>query len=235
MTDRPAAAVVAVERQIDHKFKNPAVLISALTHPTAVRGDRPGEDYQRLEFLGDRVLGVAVADMLLEAFPDADEGELSRRFADLVRKETCADIAAALKLGAAMITGGGKQQNAALRTRNVLGDLCESVIAAIYLDGGFEAAQRFVETNWRERMMTRPSSRHNAKTELQEWAQSKGYSPPTYSVVGKSGPDHEPSFVIEAKVDGLDPEIGEGASRRKAEQAAAARVLVREGIWSQPA
>ncbi len=234
MTNRGAATIAAVEGRIGHRFKNRAFLVSALTHATAVDGDTPGQDYQRLEFLGDRVLGLVVADMLLEAFPGADEGELSRRFADLVRKETCADVAAALKLGAALIVGGGRSQIAALRTRNVLGDICESVIAAVYLDGGFDAARQFVEANWRQRMMTRPGERRNPKTELQEWAQGQGLPPPDYVVVDRSGPDHEPRFAVEARVGMLDPEVGDGASRRKAEQAAATSLLVREGIWPQP-
>lgn len=223
--------VAAVEGRIGHVFADRARLVAALTHPSAADGAPPGTDYQRLEFLGDRVLGLAVSDMLYEAFPGADEGELSRRLADLVRKETCAGVAVSLQLGAAMIVGGGKLQRRALRTRNVLGDLCESVIAAIYLDGGFDAARGFVARNWRERMLSGRQVRRNAKTELQEWAQSRGLPAPVYEITGRSGPDHEPEFAVEARIESMEPAIGHGTSRRKAEQAAAGALLEREGIW----
>ncbi len=229
MTKR--AAWSALEARLAYTFRDPAHLETALTHASAVEQGKGKVTYERYEFLGDRVLGLVVADMLLAAFPDADEGELNRRFVELVRKETCADVAAALGLGDGLIVGGGRANRAALGTRKVLGDICESVIAAIYLDGGPAAARAFIEANWHERMRRGRGGRRSAKTALQEWAQGRGLPPPRYHLVDRSGPDHEPEFVVEAEVDGLDPETGAGATRRKAEQAAAVRVLEREGVW----
>jgi ribonuclease-3 len=223
-------AMAAVERRLGYTFGDRSYLVTALTHGTAVDGDDEREDYQRLEFLGDRVLGLVVSTMLMEEFPDADEGELSRRFADLVRKETCADVAVSLELGAALIVGGGQQQLAALRTRNVLGDICESVIAAIYVDSDFETAQAFVERNWHQLMLTGRGATRSAKTALQEWGQQQGMATPKYRISDKSGPDHHPHFVIEVSVGDLAPERGEGRSRRAAEQDAAANLLTREGV-----
>lgn len=228
MKSAGGAALTALERRIGHRFKNRELILTALTHASAASAER--DNYQRLEFLGDRVLGLAIAEMLLEAFPDATEGELSPRLAELVRKETCAGVAITLGLGEALVIGGGKSQQRALQTRNVLGDVCEAVIAAIFLDGGFEAARKFIVANWRERMLSvRPVS--NAKTALQEWAQGKGLPPPTYSISGKTGPDHASVFAVRVHVDTFAVSHGEGRTRREAEQDAAQALLIREGVW----
>jgi ribonuclease-3 len=228
------ALLDALEGRTDYRFKNRSLLVTALTHASAVGDARiaTGETYQRLEFLGDRVLGLVVAGMLLDTFPAASEGELSSRFADLVRKETCADVAVALDIGGAVVFGGSRAQHRALLTVNVLGDVCEALIAAIYLDGGFAAAQSFVEANWRERMLEAPVGGRNAKSALQEWAQARGYGTPTYEIAGRSGPDHAPTFIISVSLGAIPPGRGEGHSRREAEQAAATAVLLREGVWS---
>ncbi len=228
------APLDALERRTDYRFKDRSLLTTALTHASAVGDARIAADvtYQRLEFLGDRVLGLVVSAMLLEAFPEAAEGELSSRLADLVRKETCAEVASALDMGAAVVFGGSRAQQRALLTVNVLGDVCEALIAAIYLDGGFEAARRFVETHWRERMLETPLGGRNAKSTLQEWTQGQGHGTPTYEISERSGPDHAPTFVIVVRVGTLEPGRGEGRNRREAEQAAATAVLIREGIWS---
>ncbi len=227
------AVLDALERRIDYRFQSRQFLITALTHASAVGDARiaTGETYQRFEFLGDRVLGLVVAEMLLEAFPAATEGELSSRLADLVRKETCAEVAVGLDLGPAVVFGGNRAQQRALQTVNVLGDVCEALIAAIYLDGGFEAAQAFIATHWRERMLEAPLSGRNAKTALQEWAQAQGHGTPTYEISERSGPDHAPTFAISVRVGDLAVGRGEGRNRREAEQAAATAVLVREGVW----
>jgi ribonuclease III len=230
-----AAALAALEQRIGHSFKDHALLSTALTHSSAVAAgicSAPGT-YERLEFLGDRVLGLTVAEMLLQAFPEAPEGELSPRLARLVRKETCAEVAAELKIGEALITGGGKEQRRALQTRNVLGDACEAVIAAIYLDGGIDAARRFVSDHWRERMLNLRGPKQDAKTALQEWAQRIGKGTPSYSLVDRRGPDHASTFAVKVSVAGTEPSIGEGRSRRDAEQAAATTVLRREGVWTR--
>jgi ribonuclease-3 len=228
------ALLDALERRTNYHFKNRSLLATALTHASAMGDARvaTGETYQRLEFLGDRVLGLIVAAMLLEAFPDATEGELSSRLADLVRKETCAEVAMALDIGSAVVFGGNRAQQRALLTVNVLGDVCEALIAAIFLDGGFEAAGAFVQVQWRDRMLGAPVGSRNAKSALQEWAQAAGHGTPTYEIAGRSGPDHAPTFVITVRIGGLPPGRGEGRNRREAEQAAATAVLVREGIWA---
>ncbi len=227
------ALLDALERRADYRFGDRSLLTTALTHASAVGDARvaTGDTYQRLEFLGDRVLGLVVAGMLLEAFPEATEGELSSRLADLVRKETCAEVASELDIGDAVVFGGNRAQQRALLTVNVLGDVCEALIAAIYLDGGFAAAKRFVEGQWRERMLEAPVGGHNAKSALQEWAQARGHGTPTYEIAERTGPDHAPTFVIAVRMGELEPGRGEGRNRREAEQAAATAVLLREGIW----
>jgi ribonuclease-3 len=169
--------------------------------------------------------------MLLDAYPKATEGDLSRRLADLVRKETCAEVAAAVDVGGALRFGGGKAQRAALLTTNVLADVCEAVIAAIYQDGGLKAAQKFIAAHWQEKVLAELGPHGNAKATLQEWAQGKGFGVPDYTILTKSGPDHEPHFDVEAKVGALPPARGEGRTRRDAEQAAAGAMLKREGVW----
>ncbi len=228
------ALLDALERRTDYRFKDRSLLTTALTHASAVGDARITVDatYQRLEFLGDRVLGLVVAAMLLEAFPEAAEGELSSRLADLVRKETCADVASELDIGEAVVFGGSRTQQRALLTVNVLGDVCEALIAAIYLDGGFAAAKDFVEVHWRERMLEAPVGGRNAKSALQEWAQAAGHGTPSYEIAERSGPDHAPTFVITVRMGALEPGRGEGRNRREAEQAAATAVLLREGVWS---
>jgi ribonuclease-3 len=175
------------------------------------------------------VLALGVSEMMYAAFPKATEGELSRRLAELVRKETCADVAVALDMGSAVRVGGGKQGTRS--TINILGDVCEAVIAALYLDGGMEAARRFIEANWRVRMLAVEGPRRDAKTALQEWAQGRGLAAPVYEIVGRSGPDHALRFEVEVKVESLPVYHGTGRTRREAEQDAAALALLSQGVW----
>jgi ribonuclease III len=223
------AALAAVERRIGYTFDKSALLRTALTHASAASPSRGS--YQRFEFLGDRVLGLVISEMLIEMYPRATEGELSHRLAELVRKEACAEVAAKLDLGGGVTFGGSRAQRTSLLTINVLGDVCEAVIGAIYLDGGLEAARTFIGDNWREKILAWPGLHRNAKVTLQEWAQSKGMPVPDYSIVAKSGPDHEPHFEVEAIVETLAPARGAGRTRREAEQAAAGALLLREGVW----
>ncbi len=228
------AAIAALERRLGHQFSNQELLLTALTHASAV-GDfaSPSRaNYQRLEFLGDRVLALVIAEMLLEAFPRAPEGELAQRLTGLVRNESCAEVALALDLGQAIRFGGGEVQSGGRKKVAILGDVCEAVIGALHLDGGIDAARRFVAANWRERMLNWRGPLRDAKTTLQEWAQAKGLPTPTYTIVDRRGPDHAPIFVIEVVVDKAPPARGEGRSRREAEQEAATAVLRREGVWS---
>jgi ribonuclease-3 len=225
------AAAKAIEQRIGHTFATPALLETAFTHVSALKSARNrDESYQRLEFLGDHVLGLIVSDMLYRAFPKADEGELSKRLADLVRKETCADVAKTLGLDEAIKLGTvGAGVGARLR-KSVLGDICEAVIGAVFLDGGYAAAAQFVETNWLERMRKPVRPLRDAKTVLQEWAQGQGLPTPVYREIERSGPHHDPQFRVSVELPGLVPAEGVGGSKRAAEKLAALAMLKREGV-----
>lgn len=226
------AATDAIEERIGYKFTDPALLATAFTHVSALKPAtrHRADSYQRLEFLGDHVLGLIISDMLYRAYPRADEGELSKRLADLVRKESCADVAKSLglvddiKLGAV-----GAGAGARLR-KSVLGDICEAVIGAIYLDGGHAAAAAFVERNWVERMRKPRRPLRDPKTVLQEWAQSKGLPTPVYREIERTGPHHDPQFRVAVDLPGLAPAEGVGGSKRAAEKVAASVMIEREGV-----
>jgi ribonuclease-3 len=227
------ASLEEIEARIGHVFTDKGLLARALTHPSAVSGiEKRSGSYQRLEFLGDRVLGLAVAAMLFKALPDDDEGTLSRRLSDLVRAETCAEIAVVLGLGDGVHVGPTESQTAVGRRPGVLADLCEAVIGAIHLDAGWAAAEAFVIRNWSGRLVANAPPLRDAKSALQEWAQGRGLATPVYKVVARAGPDHAPLFTMAVIIPGLADGIGEGAAKRQAEIAAATSVLVREGVWS---
>jgi len=225
------AKLAAIEQQLGYGFKDAGLLTTALTHVSALKSARSRtESYQRLEFLGDHVLGLVVSDMLYRTFPNADEGELSKRLADLVRRETCADVAKSLGLLDAIKLGTvGHGAGARLRL-SVLGDICEAVIGAIYLDGGYAAAMAFIERNWVARMRKPVRALRDPKTILQEWAQGRGLPAPTYQEIDRSGPDHDPEFRVAVELPGLAPAEGRGSSKRVAEKAAASALLLREGV-----
>jgi len=229
------AATAALEARIGHKFADPTLLTTAFTHvsalkPTRKKGDKRGDSYQRLEFLGDHVLGLVVSDMLYRAFPKADEGELSKRLADLVRKESCADVAKLLGLADDIKLGQvGAGAGARLR-KSVLGDICEAVIGAVFLDGGYDAAAQFVERNWTERMHKPRRPLRDPKTVLQEWAQAKRLPTPVYREVERTGPHHDPQFRVAVDLPGLEPAEGVGGSKRAAEKVAASVMIEREGV-----
>lgn len=218
-----------LETMLGHVFHERGLLETALTHMSA-EAARHGS-YQRLEFLGDRVLGLSVADMLFQRYPQAEEGDMSRRLADLVRKETCAEIATAWDLGAFLRLGEGEILNGARKNRAILADACEAVIGAVFIDGGYDAARALVERGFGERLLRASRPLRDAKTALQEWAQGQGLATPTYSERGRSGPDHAPLFRIAAKIGGMPDAEAEGRSKRLAEQAAAEAFLRREGLW----
>jgi len=221
----------SLEERIGYRFTDVALLDSALSHISALKGARNrAGSYQRLEFLGDHVLGLVISDMLFRAFPKADEGELSRRLADLVRKETCAEIARTIDLGAA-IRLGSSEANAGGRTRPaILADVCEALIGAVYLDGGFAAAEALVGRLWAARMQTKAQPLRDPKTVLQEWAQARGLPTPAYREIARTGPDHDPEFRVAVQLPRLAPAEGSGRSKRAAEQAAAAAMMAREGV-----
>ncbi|HEX3506240.1 MAG TPA: ribonuclease III [Xanthobacteraceae bacterium] len=228
---RSKRSATELESRIGYRFKDAALLECALTHISALKGARNrAGSYQRLEFLGDHVLGLVISDMLYRTYPKADEGELSRRLADLVRKETCAEIARTIDLGPA-IRVGASEANAGARSRlAILADVCEAVIGAAYLDGSYKAAEELVERLWQARMQATAQPLRDPKTVLQEWAQARGLPTPAYREIARSGPDHDPEFRVAVQLPAFAPAEGLGRSKRAAEQAAASAMLVREGV-----
>jgi ribonuclease-3 len=228
---RKAKSLDELETRIGHVFADKAILERALTHISAAspRQGRGGS-YQRLEFLGDHVLGLAVSDMLYRAFPKADEGELSRRLADLVRRDTCAEVARAIDLGAALKLGNSESNAGGRKRTATLADVCEALIGAVFIDGGYMAAAALIERLWRERMLKPPAQLRDAKTMLQEWAQGRGLPAPVYREVERTGPHHSPKFRVAVDISDKPPAEGVGSSKRAAEQAAAAAMLTREGV-----
>jgi len=219
-----------LEERIGHCFAQAALLDVALTHISALSGKSRAGSYQRLEFLGDHVLGLVISDMLFRAFPAADEGELSRRLADLVRRETCADVARSVDLGAAIKLGASEANAGGRRRLAILADVCEALIGAVFLDGGYAAAAAMIERLWGERMRAPARPLRDPKTVLQEWAQARGLPTPSYREVARTGPHHDPEFRISVALPALEPAEGLGRSKRAAEQAAAAALLAREGV-----
>ena len=209
--------------KLGHKFQDEALLKRALTHA----GANSAQSNERLEFLGDRVLGLVVSETLYRRYPAEDEGALTRRVHALVRWEACAKVGEDIGLWDHLILT--RSEAAGGRARGpIVGSACEAVIAALYLDGGMAAARGFIERQW-EAMFADPGADvRDAKTRLQEWAQGRGRgdsAAPVYSLKQQAGPDHAPRFVVEAQVQGFDPVTGEGGSKRQAEQDAAAKLL----------
>lgn len=220
--------VRALEDRIGHVFADRNLIAAALTHVSAAAG-RKRETYQRLEFLGDRVLGLAVSTMLYEAFPEASEGELSRRLAGLVRKESCAEAALAWGADSCVRLGESEKQTKTTKMA-ILGDVCESIIGAVFLDAGYGAAEAVVTAAFGERMRSPGRPLRDPKTALQEWAQARGLPTPLYRETARSGPDHAPEFTISVEVPGYRNAEAKGLAKRLAEQAAAAVFIAREGI-----
>jgi ribonuclease-3 len=219
----------ALEGLIGYSFTDHDRLLRAITHSSARIG-KTG-NYERLEFLGDRVLGLSIAELLFTTFRSAGEGELSVRLNRLVSAEICAEVADELGLYKFVRTGADLKKITGQRMKNVRADVVESLIAAIYLDGGLEAARGFVLRNWTDRAISPALMRRDAKTELQEWTHQKFGFAPSYTVEDRSGPDHAPEFTVVVEVGGIAPERGTDRSKRAAEQVAAQRMLEREGVW----
>lgn len=228
MAGRKDADLGPLEARIGVNFSDKALLRQALRHVSACA--KRADSYQRLEFLGDRVLGLAVADLLFEHFPDAAEGELSRRLAELVRRETCAEVAAEWGVAPFIILGGGEAQSGGAQKAAILGDICESIIGAVFVDAGFDAARRLVRESFATRLDQVRAALRDPKSMLQEWAQGRGLATPVYRLDGQTGPDHAPRFLISAVIDGFEAAQGEGSSKRHAEQAAAEAFIAREKI-----
>lgn len=223
-----------LEARLGYRFADPDLLDRALTHSSAVSpGKRIERSYQRLEFLGDRVLGLVVADMLYRKFPKANEGELSRSLNTLVRKETCAAIARELDLGSELNLGESEARTGGATKEAILGDVAEAVIGAIYCDGGLGRAFEIVERLFGEHISQAGTERADAKTTLQEWAQGRGLEPPLYVEVERTGPDHAPQFTISVQLGKFDVVTAAGPSKKLAEHKAAERFLIREKVWRE--
>jgi len=225
--DQPAAPD-QLQQLLGHVFARPRLLEQALTH-ASLSGTDTGHraHYERLEFLGDRVLALVLAQLLFERYAEEREGALARRHADLVRRETLARVARSIGLTEHIRLSRGEEATGGRDNPAILADCCEAVIAALFLDGGLPAAARFVEAQWAPLLSERPRPPVDAKTALQEWAQGRGLALPTYRTVATEGPDHRPSFSVEVSVEGLPPVTATGSSKRVAEKAAAAELLRR--------
>lgn len=230
-----AAAAAELERRIGHDFKDRDLLERALTHSSVGDGARSVHHNERLEFLGDRVLNLCAAERLMTLDPDAREGELSRLLASLVNYHACARAAQRAGLPEAMRFSASATKIGARKSDAVLGDACEALIAALYIDGGLECARTFFLTFWAEEFERLHEPRlKDPKTQLQEWAQGRGLPLPAYEVVGREGPDHAPCFTVQVAVVGFAPERAQGRSRQDAEKAAAWMMLTkREGADAQ--
>lgn len=210
-----------LDQVLGHRFADGSLLNEALRHPSVV-GRR---SYQRLEFLGDRVLGTVIAEALLRAFPDAPEGDLAVRLNELVRRETLASVAGDIGLAPYVTMSAGEERTGGREKPAILADICESLIGALYLDGGLAAAKAFVMRHWEDRLQSASSAGKDAKTQLQEWAQARGLPPPVYSDVACEGPPHDPVFTVEVSFDADRRCQAKGGSKRTAEQRAARLLL----------
>jgi ribonuclease III len=219
-----------LETKLGYRFKDAAMIEQALTHASVRGGKTERGDNERLEFIGDRVLGLAIAEVLNGQFPDANEGELARRYNRLVRGESCAKVARAIGLGTHLILSESEADSGGREKTTILADAIEALLGAVFLDGGFDKARTVVRKLWQEQSEQVPESSVDAKSELQEWAQGMGLALPKYTVVSRKGPDHAPHFTAEVTIAGRAPAQGEGASKRIAEQAAATALLEREGV-----
>lgn len=221
-----------LEARLGYKFADPELLDRALTHSSAIApAKRVAQSYQRLEFLGDRVLGLVVADMLYRRFPKATEGDLSRSLNALVRKETCAAIARELDLGHEINLGDSEARTGGADKDAILGDVIEAVLGAVYLDGGLGPAFELIERLFGEHAGQSGTERADAKTTLQEWAQGRGLEPPTYLEIAREGPDHAPEFTIAVKLQGFPELTATGPNKKLAEHKAAEAFLLRERVW----
>ena len=220
-----SAELKAFQGRIGYEFKQPELLLRAVTHSSKSSPTR--EDNQRLEFLGDRVLGLVMSEALLERDKGASEGQLAPRFNALVRKEACADVAKDIDLGAVLKLGRSEQMSGGRRKLALLGDAMEAVIAAVYLDADFETAKAMVLRLWGSRVDSVDADARDPKTALQEWAQARKQTPPSYTEVSRSGPDHAPVFTISVTLQSGESEQATAASKRLAQQAAAKTLLER--------
>ena len=224
---KKSEAIRSFEQRLGYEFSNLSLLVEALTHSSI--GSDFRKDNQRLEFLGDRVLGLVMAEALLEIDQTAPEGTLAPRFNALVRKETCAEVARQIELGSVLKIGRSEMLSGGRRKDALLGDGMEAVIAAIYKDGGFEIAKTIIIKLWGDRIKNVKVDARDAKTMLQEWAQARGQNPPNYEVISRSGPDHAPNFLVKVILASGETSEAMAGSKRQAEQMAAKALLQKIG------
>ena len=227
-SDEPSLvqAVEPFQDAIGYRFADVQLLIEALTHASqGVRREGRSFSNEKLEFLGDRVLGLIIADALFHRFPEETVGHFAARFASLVDRETLVGVARAAKIDAVLLFSGDDNGRLGKRMASPLADACEAIIGALYLDGGLAAARAFIERHWQPLLEREHGAEKDAKSRLQEWAQGRGLARPVYRETARSGPPHLPMFTVEVMVAGFPPVTGEGASKRQAEQAAATALL----------
>ena len=228
----PAAADLAhLQSRVGHSFSDAQRLVRALTHSSLAVSSDIG-DLERLEFLGDRVLGLLTAEALWRRYPAMEEGELAPRLNALVRKETCAQAAIAFGLDSLILMSPHEEEAGGRRKKAILGDVCEAFLGALYIDGGLAAARGAFDLYWTPNLDRLYKDHRDAKTALQEWSPDRGVGAPTYETVSAEGPAHAPAFVVEAALPGFEPARGEGSSKREAQMRAARAMLVREGVWA---
>jgi len=233
----PETDLEILMQRLGHRFENRALLVEALTHPSAngrrqrraksTVEDAPPPDYNRLEFLGDRVLGVVIAEYLFGDDPDASAGRMALRFNRLVCREALAGVAREIDIGPFIILSPGERQTGGADKPAILADCCEAIIAAMFLDGGLDVARDFIMTRWAQQAGDTGNAARDAKTALQEWAHRAGIDPPDYAIVSREGPAHKPLFTVELRLQGQEPAAGRGRSKRSAEQAAAEAFMER--------
>ncbi len=217
----------SLEENLSYSFTDPNIITQALTHSSSVERGGSLDSNERLEFLGDRVLGLVVSEMLFQNFPNEVEGDLAKRHVGLVRKETLADIALKIDLGPHMILAKSEEEMGGRKNTSILSDCCEAVIAALYLDGGLQAATDFIRCHWTPLMDNTFEPPKDDKTRLQEWAQARSLGLPTYKEVSRQGPSHAPEFTLKASLQNDQSAFGTGKSKRAAEQAAAGALLLK--------
>ncbi len=219
------------EKTLQYSFVDKSLLLRAITHTSAISpGRRVNHSYQRLEFLGDRVLGLVAADLLFKLLPEAREGELARALNSVVRKEACTAVAIDLDLGSYIQMDKSEIRTGGRQKPSVLADACEAVIGAIYIDGGYDVSYDFVERTFAKHLGVAHKPQIDAKTILQEWAQGRGFATPDYVEIERTGPAHNPVFSIEVRIEGFEKISARGPSKKTAEQSVAELFLLREGI-----
>ncbi|HYE49482.1 MAG TPA: ribonuclease III [Azospirillaceae bacterium] len=223
--DGADADLAGLAAALGHGFDRPELLAEAMTHPSLTDRGAAGHGYERLEFLGDRVLGLVVAEWLLERFPDEPEGSLAKRHTAMVQADALAAVAEAIGLGRYLRLSAGEQGGGGRAKRAILADACEAAIGALFLDGGLEAARRFIRAGWAAQIEAATAPPQDPKTALQEWALARSLPLPAYETLSRTGPDHSPVFEVRVSVKGHPPQTASGTSKRAAEKSAAALLL----------